>query len=124
MERMFEKDVTPTCEELGIGFVAFSPLGNGFLSGKNKADTTYTGLDARRVITRFSKVNVLANQLLLNLLTDFFLTKKVLSPLAWMLHKKDFIVPIPGSRTPERIQENLSAADVELTDNEFNQLEA
>ncbi len=127
MERMFEKDVIPTCEELGIGFVAFSPLGNGFLSGKYTADTTYTGLDQRRVITRFSKENVLANQPLLDVLTDFAHQKGATPAqiaLAWMLHKKACIVPIPGSKTPERIQENLGAADVELTDAEFNQIEA
>ena len=127
MERMFEKDVIPTYEELGIGFVAFSPLGNGFLSGKYTAETTYTGLDQRRVITRFSKENVLANQPLLDVLTEFA-TRKGATPaqiaLAWMLHKKACIVPIPGSRTPEHIQENLGAADVELTDAEFNQIEA
>jgi aryl-alcohol dehydrogenase-like predicted oxidoreductase len=126
MERMFEKDVIPTCENLGIGFVPFSPLASGFLSGKYKADRTYTGDDVRRVITRLIKENVLANQPLLDLITDFA-NQKGATPaqisLAWMLHKKDFIVPIPGSRTPERIQENLSAADVELTDNQFNQIE-
>jgi aryl-alcohol dehydrogenase-like predicted oxidoreductase len=127
MERMFEKDVIPTCEKLGIGFVPFSPLASGFLSGKYKVDRTYTGDDVRRVITRFSKENVLANQPLLDLITGFA-NQKGATPaqisLAWMLHKKDFIVPIPGARKPERIQENLSAADVELTDNEFNQIEA
>jgi aryl-alcohol dehydrogenase-like predicted oxidoreductase len=127
MERMFEKDVIPTCEKLGIGFVPFSPLASGFLSGKYKVDGTYTGDDVRRVITRFSKENVLANQPLLNLITGFAIQKGATPAqisLAWMLHKKDFIVPIPGARKPERIQENLSAADVELTDNEFNQIEA
>ena len=127
MERMYEKDVLPTCEELGIGFVAFSPLGNGFLSGKYTADTQYTGLDARRVITRFSKENVLANQPLLDVLTAFAKQKGATPAqvsLAWMLHKKAFIVPIPGSRKLERIQENLRATDVELTENEFLQLEA
>ncbi|MGB8937174.1 MAG: aldo/keto reductase [Candidatus Nitrosopolaris sp.] len=127
MERMFEKDVIPICEKLGVGFVPFSPLASGFLSGKYKADRKYTGDDVRRVITRFSKENVLANQPLLDLITDFAKQKGATPAqisLAWMLHKKDFIVPIPGSRTPERIQENLSAADVELTDNEFNQIEA
>ena len=127
MERIFEKNVIPTCEELGIGFVAFSPLANGFLSGKYTADTQYTGFDARRVITRFSRENILANQPLLDVLTDFANQKGVTPAqisLAWMLHKKEFIVPIPGSRTPERIQENLNAADVELTDDEFHQTEA
>ncbi|MCD6036562.1 MAG: aldo/keto reductase, partial [Nitrososphaeraceae archaeon] len=70
MERMCEKEVIPTCEKLGIGFVPFSPLASGFLSGKYKADRTYTGDDVRRVITRFSKENVLANQPLLDLITD------------------------------------------------------
>jgi aryl-alcohol dehydrogenase-like predicted oxidoreductase len=126
MERIFEKDVIPTCEKLGIGFVPFSPLASGFLSGKYKADRTYTGDDVRRVITRFSKENVLANQPLLDLITDIANQKGATLAqisLAWMLHKKDFIVPIPGARKPERIQENLRAADVDLTNNEFNQIE-
>jgi aryl-alcohol dehydrogenase-like predicted oxidoreductase len=126
MERMFEKDVIHTCEKLGIGFVPFSPLASGFLSGKYNVDRTYTGDDVRRVITRFSKENISANQPLLDLITGFA-NQKGATPaqisLAWMLYKKDFIVPIPGARKPERIQENLNAADVELTDNEFNQIE-
>ena len=69
MERMFEKDVLPTCRELGIGFVPFSPLGAGFLSGKYTSRDTYTGDDVRRVITRFSKDNMNANQPLLDLLS-------------------------------------------------------
>jgi len=127
MERMFEKDVIPICEKLGIGFVAFSPLASGFLSGKYKADTTYTGDDVRRVITRFSKENILANQPLLDLITDIA-NQKGATPaqisLAWMLHKKDFIVPIPGARKPTRIQENLNSANVDLNDNEFDQIES
>ncbi|QGQ94234.1 aldo/keto reductase [Paenibacillus psychroresistens] len=126
MERMFEKDVIPTCEELGIGFVPFSPLANGFLSGKIQADTQYVGVDARRVITRFNKENILANQPLLDLLTRFAELKEATPAqisLGWMLHKKDFIAPIPGSRKLERTQENLRAADIELTDDEFNQIE-
>lgn len=126
MERIFERDVILTCKKLGIGFVPFSPLASGFLSGKYKADTTYSGDDVRRVITRFSKENVLANQPLLDLITDFA-NQKGATPaqisLAWMLHKKDFIVPIPDARKPERIQENLKSADVNLTDDEFNQIE-
>jgi diketogulonate reductase-like aldo/keto reductase len=71
MERMFEKDVIPVCEELGIGFVPFSPLASGFLSGKVTVNDTYTGDDVRRVITRFDKDNIRANQPLLDLLTAF-----------------------------------------------------
>jgi aryl-alcohol dehydrogenase-like predicted oxidoreductase len=127
MERMFEKDVIPACQQLGIGFVAFSPLASGFLSGKVTANDTYTGDDVRRVITRFDKQNVGANQPLLDLLTAFA-KEKIATPaqisLAWMLHKKDFIVPIPGSRRLERIKENLGAADVDLTHDEFERIEA
>jgi len=127
MERTFEKEVIPTCEELGIGFVAFSPLASGFLSGKYNNNSTYSGDDVRRVITRFSKENVEANQPLLDLLNKVAAEKNATPAqisLAWMLHKKDFIVPIPGMRRDERIIENLGAADVELTDNEFKQIEA
>ena len=127
MERMFEKDVIPACEELGIGFVPFSPLASGFLSGKVTANDTYTGDDVRRVITRFDKDNIRANRPLLDLLTAFAKEKGATPAqisLAWMLHKKDFIVPIPGSRKLERIQENLGAADVDLTDEECERIEA
>jgi aryl-alcohol dehydrogenase-like predicted oxidoreductase len=126
MERMFEADVIPACEELGIGFVPFSPLASGFLSGKVSANDTYTGDDVRRVITRFDKDNIRANQPLLDLLNRFA-DEKGATPaqisLAWMLHGEDFIVPIPGSRKLERIEENLGAADVELTDDEFTLLQ-
>ncbi|MDR3363266.1 MAG: aldo/keto reductase [Desulfovibrio sp.] len=126
MERMFEKDVIPACEELGIGFVAFSPLASGFLSGKYSKDTTYLGDDVRRVITRFAKENVEANQPLLALLHGYAQEKEATPAqisLAWMLHKKDFIVPIPGMRKEERVVENLGASDVILTPDEFNALE-
>ncbi|MDR2755526.1 MAG: aldo/keto reductase, partial [Planctomycetaceae bacterium] len=80
----------------------------------------------RRVITRFDKKNILANQPLLDLLQNFA-TQKNVTPaqisLAWMLHKKEFISPIPGSRKPERIEENIKAADIKLTTDEFNQIE-
>jgi aryl-alcohol dehydrogenase-like predicted oxidoreductase len=127
MERMFEKDVIPTCEELRIGFVAFSPMASGFLSGKVTANDTYTGDDVRRVITRFQKDNIRANQPLLDLLTGFAKERDATQAqvaLAWMLHKKDFIVPIPGSRKIERIEENLGAANVDLTEDEFQRIEA
>ncbi|WP_165078696.1 MULTISPECIES: aldo/keto reductase [unclassified Desulfovibrio] len=126
MERMFEKDVIPACAALGIGFVPFSPLASGFLSGKYTQKTEYSGDDVRRVITRFSKENVAANQPLLDLL-DRFAREKHATPaqvsLAWILHKGDFIVPIPGMRKEERVRENLAAADITLTDAEFAALE-
>lgn len=127
MERMFEKEVIPTCEELGIGFVSFSPLASGFLSGKYTVDTSYSGDDVRRVITRFARENIAANQPLLDLLQHFADAKGATPAqisLAWMLHKKPFLVPIPGMRRDERIIENLGAAAVELTDGEFAQIEA
>ena len=126
MERMFEKDVIPACEELGIGFVPFSPLASGFLSGKYGRETVYAGDDVRRVITRFARENVEANQPLLDLLQRFA-REKAATPaqiaLAWMLHKKAFIVPVPGMRREERIVENLGAAEVTLTPEEFCALE-
>ncbi len=127
MERTFEKDVIPACGELGIGFVPFSPLGSGFLSGKYTPAQEYKGDDVRRVITRFEKENMVANQPLLDLLHQFAQEKNATPAqisLAWMLHKYKFLVPIPGSRKPERIAENLHAADLELTPEEFNRIEA
>ena len=126
MERMFEKDVIPACEELGIGFVPFSPLAGGFLSGKYGTDARYEGDDVRRVITRFARENVKANQPLLDLLRAYARAKEATPAqisLAWMLRKKDFIVPIPGMRREERLLENLGAADVRMTDEEFDALE-
>ena len=126
MERMFEKDVIPTCGELGIGFVAFSPMASGFLSGKYQKTDVYTGNDVRRVITRFAPENVEANQPLLRMLQEFA-EKKHAAPaqisLAWMLHKYRFVVPIPGMRNKERLKENLGAADMTLTENEFDEIE-
>lgn len=126
MERAVEKDVLKVCEELGIGFVPFAPLASGFLSGKITKSTKYEGDDVRRAITRFSEENINANMPLLRLLQKFAAEKKATPAqisLAWMLHKKDFIVPIPGSRKLDRVQENLGAADVELTSEEFAQIE-
>jgi aryl-alcohol dehydrogenase-like predicted oxidoreductase len=127
MERSFEQGVIPACAELGIGFVAFSPLASGFLSGRYRPDDTYTGNDVRRVITRFEQANMRANQPLLDLLAQLagqhHATPAQVS-LAWMLHKEPFIVPIPGMRSLERIKENLGAASVQLTSEDFAQIEA
>ena len=125
MERMYEPELR-TCAELGIGFVPFSPLASGFLSGKYNAQTEYKGDDVRRVITRFDKENVAANQPLLDLLRTFAERKHATLAqisLAWMLHKDKCVVPIPGMRTTERIVENFGAADVILSDEEFKQLD-
>lgn len=126
MERMFEKDVIPLCKDLNIGFVAFSPMTGGFLSGKYNKNTQYKGDDVRRVITRFAPENVEKNQPLVDLLNDVA-KKKGITPaqisLAWMLHKYQHVVPIPGMRKDERVIENLGTADVELTNEEFNNIE-
>lgn len=126
MERMYEKDVIPACGELGIGFVPFSPLASGFLSGKYTKEQTYSGDDVRRVITRFAPENVERNQPLLDLLRslawDTGFTPAQIS-LAWMLHKKDYIVPIPGMRKQRRLEENFGAADVFLSDDKYEGLE-
>lgn len=126
MERMFEKDVIPACAELSIGFVPFSPLASGFLSGKHNAQSQFTGDDVRKGITRYSKENIEANQPLLDLLNQFARQKQATAAqisLAWMLHKYDFIVPIPGMRSEARFSENFGAADVALTVPEFEQIE-
>ena len=97
------------------------------MSGKYSKDAEYKGDDVRRVITRFKKENVAANQPLLDLLNEFAESKSATPAqisLAWMLRKADFIVPIPGMRREERIVENLGAADVELADAEFEKIEA
>lgn len=126
MERMFEKDVIPACEELGIGFVPFSPLASGFLSGKYTKEQTYEGDDVRRVITRFAPENMERNQPLLDLLQSLAREKGATLAqisLAWMLHKKDFIVPIPGMRKKERMEENFGADGVTLAAREYEMLE-
>lgn len=126
MERMFEKDVIPTCGELGIGFVAFSPMASGFLSGKYQKTDVYTGDDVRRVITRFAPENMEANQPLLEMLHDIAATKGATPAqisLAWMLHKYSFVVPIPGMRKEERLKENFGAAEITLTEKEFDEIE-
>lgn len=125
MERKWEKDVLPLCRELGIGFVAFAPLGNGFLSGKYHAGEAYAQNDLRRVITRFTPENMKANEPLLALIRRFADEKGATDAqiaLAWDLAYGDFVVPIPGMRKETRIRENLGAADVTLTADEYRQL--
>ncbi|MBQ3445083.1 MAG: aldo/keto reductase [Selenomonadaceae bacterium] len=122
MERKWERDVIPFCAANNIGFVAFSPMGNGFLSGKYSSKDEFKGNDVRRVITRFDPKNMDANQPLLDLINRFAADKEETPAqiaLAWVLTGGDFIVPIPGMRKESRIRENLDAADVELTATEY-----
>lgn len=126
MQRRPEKEVLATCQELGIGFEAYSPMGGGFLSGKYDKDTKFTGDDVRRVITRYSRENMEANQSLLDLLRAYAAEKRATPAqlaLAWLLHKKDFIVPIPGMRKDERLAENFGAADVALLPEELAEID-
>ena len=126
MERMYES-VIATCEELKIGFVPFSPMASGFLSGKYTAETKYTGDDVRRVITRFDPENVKKNQQLLDYLKEVAAQKNATPAqisLAWIMCKGDFIVSIPGSRTDARIKENIGGSLVKLTPEEYADIEA
>lgn len=126
MERTWERDVLPLCRELGIGFMAFSPMGNGFLSGKYRAgQVSFRGNDLRTVITRFDPENMEANEPLLDLV-GAWAEHKGCTPaqlaLAWIFAGWDFTVPIPGMRRSARIEENLGAADVQLTGEEYEEL--
>jgi aryl-alcohol dehydrogenase-like predicted oxidoreductase len=113
-----EESVLPTLEELGIGFVPFSPLGKGFLTGKIDASTKFDSTDFRAIVPRFSEENRKANQTLVDVITKFAQQKKATSAqiaLAWLLAKKTWIVPIPGTTKLSRLEENLGAATIDLT---------
>jgi aryl-alcohol dehydrogenase-like predicted oxidoreductase len=112
-----EKDVLPTLEELGIGFVPFSPLGKGFLTGKIKEDTKFDRSDFRNIVPRFTPENRKANQALVDLLAVIGKRKKATPAqiaLAWLLAQKPWIVPIPGTTKLHRLEENIGAATIEL----------
>jgi aryl-alcohol dehydrogenase-like predicted oxidoreductase len=113
-----EQEVIPTLEELGIGFVPFSPLGKGFLTGAISKDTQFDKNDFRNVVPRFSPEDREANQALVDLIGEFAKEKKA-SPaqiaLAWLLAQKPWMVPIPGTTKLHRLEENIGAADVTLT---------
>ncbi|THD11471.1 aldo/keto reductase [Metallibacterium scheffleri] len=122
-----EADVLPVCAELGIGFVPFSPLGKGFLTGTIGADTTFGKDDFRSIVPRFSAEARAANQALVDRLGEIAAAKRVTSAqiaLAWLLSRKPWIVPIPGTTKLHRLQENIGAADVVLTGAELQQIEA
>ncbi len=121
-----EAEVIPTLEELGIGFVPFSPLGKGFLTGKISEDTQFDKTDFRNVVPRFSAENRKANQALVDMIGKFAQQKKVTPAqiaLAWLLAQKPWIVPIPGTTKLHRLEENIGAAAVELTPDDIRRLE-
>ena len=121
-----ETEVIPTLEELGIGFVPFSPLGKGFLTGKINEDTQFDKADFRNIVPRFTPENRKTNQALVDLIGKFAQQKKVTPAqiaLAWLLAQKAWIVPIPGTTKLHRLEENIGAATVELTREDLRQLE-
>jgi aryl-alcohol dehydrogenase-like predicted oxidoreductase len=122
-----EAEVLPTLEELGIGFVPFSPLGKGFLTGKINADTKFDGDDFRNKVPRFDPENRKANQALVDVIGKFAEQKRVTPAqvaLAWLLAQKPWIVPIPGTTKLHRLRENIGAASVELTSEDLRELES
>ena len=121
-----EETVMPTLEELGIGFVPFSPLGKGFLTGKIDANTKFDSTDFRSSVPRFSPENRKANQALVDLVASFAAQWKVTPAqiaLTWLLAKKPWIVPVPGTTKLARLEENIGAATVELTADDVRALE-
>jgi aryl-alcohol dehydrogenase-like predicted oxidoreductase len=121
-----EDTVLPTLEELGIGFVPFSPLGRGFLTGTIDADTKFDSTDFRNTVPRFTAENRKANQALVDIISSFAKQKKATPAqiaLAWLLAKKPWIVSIPGTTKLARLEENLGAANVKLTPDDVRALE-
>ncbi len=122
-----EAEVLPTLEELGIGFVPFSPLGKGFLTGKINEHTTFDRSDIRNTIPRFAPEARLANQALVDLLGEIGKQKKATPAqiaLAWLLAQKPWIVPIPGTRKLERLEENIGAVAVDLSSDYLREIES
>ncbi|MGY4358382.1 aryl-alcohol dehydrogenase-like predicted oxidoreductase [Bradyrhizobium sp. i1.7.7] len=114
-----EQEILPTLEELGIGFVPFSPLGKGFLTGAITESTTFDASDFRNIVPRFSSSARKSNQTLVDLLGEIAAVKKATPAqiaLAWLLAQKPWIVPIPGTTKLHRLEENLGAAAVTLSD--------
>ncbi|MFB9761319.1 aldo/keto reductase [Ectobacillus funiculus] len=125
MWRSPEEELLPTLEELGIGFVPFAPLGKGFLTGTIDKNATFVSSDFRSIVPRFQPENLEANQVLVELIKTIAAEKDATSAqiaLAWVLAQKPWIIPIPGTRKLERLEENLGAADVELSAGELRDL--
>lgn len=122
-----EAEVLPTLEELGIGLVAFSPLGRGFLTGKIDEQTTFDKSDFRNIVPRFTPENRQANQAMVDLLRGIGEQKHATPAqiaLAWLLAQKPWIVPIPGTTKRTRLEENIAAADVQLTADDLREIES
>jgi len=122
-----EKEVIPTIEELGIGFVPYSPLGKGFLTGAIKEDTTFASNDFRSTLPRFNPEALKANQALIDLLGSIGKRKKATPAqiaLAWLLAQKPWIVPIPGTTKLNRLEENIGAVAVDLTADDLREIDA
>jgi aryl-alcohol dehydrogenase-like predicted oxidoreductase len=121
-----EEEIIPTLEELGIGFVPFSPLGKGFLTGKIDESTTFDSTDFRNIVPRFTPEARKANQALVELLRAIGEKKKATPAqiaLAWLLAQKPWIVPIPGTTKPHRLDENIGAASIELTPDDLREID-
>jgi len=121
-----EEKVLPTLEELGIGFVPFSPLGRGFLTGKMDENTTFDSSDFRNMLPRFTPEARKANQALVDLLGEIAKRKKATPAqiaLAWLVAQKPWIVPIPGTTKLKRLEENIGAAEIEFTSNDLREIE-
>lgn len=124
--RDVEQDILPTLEELGIGFVPFSPLGRGFLTGAITENTQFDKDDFRNILPRFSEENRRANQVMVNLLQTIATAKNATPAqiaLAWLLAQKPWIAPIPGTTKLHRLQENIGATTIELTAEDLQQIE-
>ena len=122
-----EAELLPTLEELSIGFVPFSPLGKGFLTGKIDETTRFDSSDFRNSVPRFTSENRKANQALVGLLQQIARGKQATPAqiaLAWLLAQKSWIVPIPGTTKLHRLEENIGAVEVQLTPEDLNEIEA
>ena len=126
LDRAYEKGVIPYCMEHNIGFVPFSPIASGYLSGKVSPDQKFEGDDVRQWVPQMKKENMIGNRPVLDIVSEMAARKNATNAqisLAWMLHKYPHVVPIPGSKNKERILENLGAWEVKLTDDEFRTLQ-
>jgi aryl-alcohol dehydrogenase-like predicted oxidoreductase len=122
-----EEEVLPALEELGIGFVPFSPLGRGFLTGKMNENTTFDSSDLRNTLPRFTPEARKANRALVDLLGAIAKRKNTTPAqiaLAWLLEQKPWIVPIPGTTKPKRLEENVGAVEIELTRDDLREIES